>query len=174
MRKTNVKKTISLSGAFQSIAFRAALLLVLFSGIAPVVSAQETHEHDDDTLIALNRHDFTVSISNNNAVGFQLNITNNTVDTLTPFFTELHSIGFTFGNECILQQSINNLNLETNIEKLWGPQFVSTGISAIPPGGTYSMVLSTSSAGTEAMLKVRLFGSINGQNFIWVGFVKKQ
>lgn len=137
-------------------------------------SFAQSHEHEeDDTLIAMGKNDFSVSLLQNNASQFQIQIKNNLLDTLQPFFIEMHAIGFNFTDDCILQQSINNLNLETNIEKLWGPQYISLGIGNVPPGGAYNTTLATSSTSSDALIKVRLFGSINGHHFIWVGYIKK-
>jgi hypothetical protein len=174
MRKTNKTTStqscqITRTGQSRKRVFLVMLLLGMMG-----TSFAQSHEHEeDDTLMALGKNDFSVSLLQNNASQFQIQIKNNLLDTLQPFFIEMHAIGFNFTDDCILQQSINNLNLETNLEKLWGPQYISLGIGVVPPNGTYNTTLATSSNSSDAMIKVRLFGSINGHHFIWVGYIKK-
>lgn len=172
MRKTD--KNIMATGCESRTGYYArktTLFVVLFLGTMGLTFAQ-SHDHED-TVVALEKGAFTISVLQNSPTQFNLQLVSNKADTLQPFFIEMIPIGFDFTDECILSQSLNNQRLETNIEKLWGPQFVSLGVGIIPPGGRYLATLATQMVTKEAMIKVRVFGTINGQNFIWVGYVKK-
>jgi hypothetical protein len=172
MRQTNTTITGGIPGipAFSG-AKKAGLLAFLLLGMLSSTWAQS---HDsDDTLIALPKNAFNVILLQNTGSQFKFEISNNGTDSIHPFFIELFAIGFDFSQDCILQQSINNINLETNIEKLWGPQFVSIGVGNLPPSGKYATTLGTVSSSPGAMMKVRLFGTVNNQNVIWVGYLKK-
>lgn len=173
MRQTNQTITgFLLIDRIGSCAKTAGLLALMIFGMMGTSYAQG-HDHED-TLIALPKNAFSLALLQNTATQFKLEITNNSGDTIHPFFFELFAIGFDMTDDCILQQSVNNLNLDTNIEKLWGPQFVSLGIGALFPSEKYATTFgTTASQNSESMIKVRIFGTVNGQNVIWVGFLKK-
>lgn len=172
MRQTNTTITgkIPEIPAFYS-AGKAGLLALLLLGMMSGAFAQS---HDsEDTLKALPANAFSLSLLQNTGSQFKIEISNNTGDTIHPFFVELFAIGFDFSQDCILQQSINNINLETNIEKLWGPQFISLGVGDLPPSGKFVSTLGIVTNDPGSMMKVRLFGTVNHQNVIWVGYLKK-
>lgn len=173
MRQTNTTITGQIPGlpAFGS-ARKASLLALLLLGMMSGAFAQ-SHDSDDDTLVALNKNAFNLTLLQNTPSQFKFEISNNTGDTIHPFFIELFAIGFDFSQDCILNQSINNINLETNIEKLWGPQFISLGVGDLPVMGKFTTTLGTVTNSTSSMMKVRLFGTLNNQNFVWVGYLRK-
>ncbi len=172
MRQTDYSKLkafgkIFPTGITRKVGILSLLLLVSMSkGIA------QSHDHED-TLIALPAGAFSINMLQNTGTQFKFEVVNNNVDTIKPFFIEIFAIGFDFTEQCILQQSINNINLETNLEKLWGPQFISLGIGTLPPTGHYATTLGVAYNAPGSMIKIRLFGTINGQNVIWVGYLKK-
>lgn len=144
------------------------LLLLAFSskGIA------QSHDHED-TLIALPANAFSINMLQSTSSQIKFEIVNNGVDTIQPFFVEIFAIGMGFTEDCILQQTLNNLNLESNLEKLWGSEFISLGIGTVPPSGHYATTLGVLSSSQGAMIKIRVFGTVNGQNVTWTGFLKK-
>jgi hypothetical protein len=173
MRQTNTTITgqIPKNSVFGS-ARKASLLAVLLLGMISGAFAQ-SHDSENDTLIALNRNAFNLTLLQNTQSQFSFEITNNTGDSIKPFFIELFATGFDFSQDCIINQSINNIHLETNIEKLWGPQFISLGVGDLPVSGKFATTLGTVTNSTGALMKVRLFGTINNKNVVWVGFLKK-
>ncbi len=102
---------------------------------------------------------------------FQLEILSNQIDSITPFFVEFSINGFLFTHNCIYRQSINDLAVESNIERVFGPQFVALGVSNIPPMGNFRTTLRTMrKAGANLPnIQIRIFGMINGHNVIWNG-----
>lgn len=150
---------------------KAGLLCLLILGIISEGIAQD-HEQED-TLVALPSNAFSINMLQKTGTQFTFEIVNYNLDTIKPFFIEVFAIGFNFSEECILQQSINSINLDTNLEKLWGPQFISLGIGILPPSGHYSTTLGTESNTQEKLVKIRIFGTMNGKNVIWVGYLKK-
>lgn len=173
MRKTDNKMMAFIYALRNgSHARKTILMMVFFLGAIGTTSAQ-SHEHDD-SLIILQRGDFTLTSIQSGPNQFNLQVRFNRADTLKPFFIELYPVGFDFTDNCIIHQSLNNQSLETNIEKLWGPQFVSLGIGNLPPGTSYTTTLGTA-LGTngESMIRVRIYGTLNGHNFLWSGFIKK-
>lgn len=150
---------------------KAGLLCLLILAITSEGLAQN---HDqEDTLVALPSNAFSIKLLQNSGSQFTFEIVNNNLDTLEPFFVEIFAIGFNFTDECILQQSLDNVTLESNLEKLWGPQFISLGVGSLPPAGHYSTTLGTLSNTQDKLIKIRIFGTINGKNVIWVGYLKK-
>jgi len=172
MRQTNNPITgISLRKEVISCAQKMALLALMVWGLSGELKAQS---HDsEDTLIALPADAFSLTLVQNLNNQFTFEIKNNGVDTITPFFVELFPVGFDFTDQCILQQKINNINLDANIEKLWGPQFVSLGVGNLPPSGSYATTIGTETNLPNTYVKVRLFGTVNDHNIIWVGYLKK-
>jgi|GEM_PF-6392325 len=151
---------------------KTAFYFVLFFGLSTSLSAQ-LHEHDDSVRM-LGKNDFTVAIVSSNNQQLQFQAISNIGDSITPLFVELSAGGFQFSDECILFQSINNLNLYNNIEKIWGPDFVSVGVGVLPPGGRYvSNLAILNGLATGAYIRVRIYGSINGQDILWTGIAKR-
>ncbi len=149
---------------------KATTNLVVIFGLIGSLSAQE---HDHDSLRIMNRNDFAVSIvsSSNNQLQFEK--LNKQIDSITPLFIELSAGGFLFSDDCILHQSINNVNVESNIEKIWGPEFVSLGLGYFPPNGRFVTDLAIlNGLATGSYIKVRIYGSINGHDILWSGIVK--
>ncbi len=153
---------------------KASVLLVLFLSIICTSKAQVQEHAHEDSLVVLNRDAFSVSILHSTDSMFWLEILNNSIDSITPFFVEFSINGFLFTQNCILEQSINNLRVENNIERIYGPQFVALGVGNIPPLGNYKTKLGTFNRNTaaNASIQVRIFGMINGHNVIWNGNLK--
>lgn len=151
---------------------KTTILVVLFYSIIGSLHAQHA-EHDHDTIKVLPSNDFSVAIISSNQSQLQFELVYKQSDTITPLFLELSVVGFLFTDECILQQSINNINVFSNIEKIWGPSFVSLGIGVMPPNGRYVTNLAIlNGLATGSYIKVRVFGSQNGQDILWSGIVK--
>lgn len=151
---------------------KTTFYFVLFFGLTSALSAQ-VHDHDDSVRI-LNKMDFSVAIVSSNNQQLQFQVVSNIGDSITPLFVELSAGGFQFTDECILVQSINNLNVYSNIEKIWGPDFVSVGVGVLPPGGRYlSNLAILNGLATGAYIRVRIYGSINGQDILWTGIAKR-
>ncbi len=151
---------------------KTSFYIVVFFGLISSLEAQ-TQEHDHDTVRVLSFNDFSIAIlsSDQNQLQFELIYKKN--DTIQPLFIELSAGGFLFNEECVLQQSINNVNVNSNIEKIWGPSFVSLGIGTLPPNGRFVTSLAIlNGLATGSYIKVRVFGSINGQDILWSGIVK--
>lgn len=151
---------------------KASLLLVVLLSILCTSKAQD-HGHDD-SLVILDKNAFSVNLLEATDSMFQLEIFNNQIDSITPFFIEFSINGFLFTQNCILEQSINNLVVENNIEKVYGPQFVALGLMHIPPLANFRTKLGTFHrvVGTPATIQVRIFGMINGHNVIWNGHLR--
>ncbi|MCC6818343.1 MAG: hypothetical protein IT245_05595 [Bacteroidia bacterium] len=172
MRKTDYFNSKALGWIIRVGLTKRAGILCLLTLVIMNHGIAQSHDHED-TLVALPKNAFSINLLQNTGTQFKFEIVNNNLDTIEPFFVEIFAIGFNFTEECILQQSINNNNLETNLEKLWGPQFISLGVGTIPPSGHYATTLGTLSNSQGSMIKIRVFGTINGQNVIWVGYLKK-
>ncbi len=149
---------------------KASFLLVLFLSILCTSKAQD----HDDTLVVLDKNAFIISILETSDSMFMLEILNNQIDSITPFFVEFSINGFHFTQNCILRQSINDLVVENNIERVYGPQFVALGVMHLPPLGNYTTRLGTFNRtnGASATIQVRIFGMINGHNVIWNGHLR--
>ena len=149
---------------------KTSFLLVLFLSILCTSKAQD-HE---DTLVVLDRNAFSINILQTSDSMLQLEVLNNQIDSITPFFIEFSINGFLFTQNCILHQSINNLVVENNIERIYGPQFVALGVMQIPPLGNYKTTLGTFNRTNHASssIQIRIFGMINGHNVIWNGHLR--
>jgi hypothetical protein len=155
-----------------SIIKKTSLALVLFLSILCNADAQD--HHHDDSLVILEKRAFIVNILTSSDSSFQLEVLNNQFDSITPFFIEFSINGFLFTQDCILEQRLNNLPIEQNIEKIFGPQFVALGIGQIPPMGNYRTTLATfnKNKATPSSIQVRIFGMVKGHNVIWNGHLK--
>jgi hypothetical protein len=150
---------------------KALLLFAVFFAITVGAQAQ-SHDHDD-TMIVLNRNDFSLTIKSSSLNLLQLEIVSSLGDTIQPLFVEFSASGFEFSNDCIIQQSINSSNVVSNIEKIWGPAFVALGIGVLPPFGNYQSDLAiVNGMATGSYIRVKIFGTLNGQDFVWDGSVK--
>lgn len=153
---------------------KAAFLFFAFIGMTALHAQTEGHDHDGDTLRILPGNNFSVSILNSAGNQLQLELQNKNTDSITPVFVEFSANGFRFSQDCILYQQINNVSVERNIEKIWGPEFVSLGVGSLPPLGKYVMNLALlNGIPSGSSIKVRVFGSVTGQNVLWSGVVKK-
>lgn len=172
MKRENYTTTQNIKiGQFGFSFFKAALLFAVFFVISNGIQAQ-SNDHDD-TMIVLKSNDFSLNIKSSNSTQMQFELVSTLGDTIQPMFMELSANGFEFSNDCILQQSINNDQVNKNIEKIWGPAFVSLGIGVLPPYGQYLSNLGiVNGLATGSKIKVKVFGTLNGQNFVWDGVVK--
>lgn len=130
-------------------------------------------QHHEDTLIALPKNAFSINLLQNTETQFQLEIVNNTTDTLSPLFIEINVAGFEFTEHCILNQQINTTDSIQNIEQLLGSQFISLGIDSLTPSTKYRITLLTISKKETSTLNIRLFGSNRNQHLIWNGLIKQ-
>lgn len=157
-------------------AFRRPALLISFFLIITSSFAQhpgDVNDHHGDTLRVLPKGDISVNIVSATSSLLQLELVYKNSDSITPVFVEFSANGFRFNANCILRQQINNINVEKNIEKIWGPEFVSLGIGSLPPQGRYLMNLALlNGIPGGSSIKVRVFGSVTGQNVLWSGTVK--
>ena len=159
------------TGIFDLFNLKSTLLFAVFLVITSALQAQ-SNDHDD-SMVVLNPTDFSLVIKSSSLNLLQLELVSTLGDTIQPLFVELSASGFEFSNDCILQQSINNNNVVSNIEKIWGPTFVSLGVGVIPPFGHYLSDLAiVNGMASGSYIRVKVFGSFNGQNFVWDGSVK--
>lgn len=150
---------------------KALLLFAVFFVIFGTAQAQ-SNDHDD-SMIVLNRNDFSLNIKSSSLNLLQLELVSSLGDTIQPLFVELVASGFEFSNDCILHQSINNYNVVSNIEKIWGPAFVALGVGVLPPYGHYISDLAiVNGMATGSYIRIKVIGTLNGQNFVWDGAVK--
>ena len=158
-------------GAIDFCSVKALLLFAVFFAIFGAAPAQ-SNDHDD-SMIVLNRNDFSLNIKSSSLNLLQLELVSSLGDTIQPLFVELVASGFEFGNDCILHQSINNYNVVSNIEKIWGPAFVALGVGILPPYGHYISDLAiVNGMASGSYIRVKIFGTLNGQNFVWDGSIK--
>ena len=158
-------------GVIDFCSIKGLLLFAVFFAIFGTAQAQ-SNDHDD-SMIVLNRNDFSLNIKSSSLNLLQLELVSTLGDTIQPLFVELVANGFEFSNDCIIQQSINNYNVVSNIEKIWGPAFVALGIGVLPPYGHYQTDLAiVNGMATGSYIRVKIFGTLNGQSFVWDGSVK--
>jgi len=139
------------------------LLVILFCSIAFVTKAQ----HQEDSTIVLSKNAFTISFVHTPDSLLKLEIVNNQLEAITPFFIETYVKGYSLNTESITQ-SLNNAEVPNTIEKVYGPQFVGFGLDYLPPFGNYKTSFATQTRTNEtSSFIVRISGTINGQHVIW-------
>ncbi|MEZ4804447.1 MAG: hypothetical protein R2852_02890 [Bacteroidia bacterium] len=174
MRKNIYTITSSGEGNFIGFCLRKAtsFLVVSLSMVGSLLG--QVHDHDLDTLKVLSESDFDVTILNSPNNQLQLEFLYKLNDSITPIFFEVAAKGFQFTPSCILNQSINNVNVESNIEKVWGPQFVSLGVGNLPPNGRFVANLALlNELPPGSSMRVRIYGEVDGQDILWSKIIKK-
>ena len=142
---------------------KSILLVFLFSSFAFIAKAQ----HQEDSTIVLSKNAFTISFVHTSDSLLKLEIVNNQLEAITPFFIETYVKGYSL-NTASITQTLNNAEVPNTIEKVYGPQFVGFGLDYLPPFGNYKTSFATQTRTNESSsFIVRISGTINGQHVIW-------
>lgn len=164
----------TLKKGFQEFCLRKTVFyIVVLFGMVNICPAQDA-DHDHDTIRIMNRNDFSAGVVPSMNQSMILQISSNIPDSLAPAFIELSVNGFLFTANCIQEQKLNNVSLVSNIEKIWGPEFISLGMGALPPGGTYTANFGLlNEVPTGSIIRIRIFGSVKGQDILWTSVIRK-
>ena len=139
------------------------LLVILCCSVAFITKAQ----HQEDSTIVLPKSAFSITFVQTPDSLLKLELVNNQLEAITPFFIETYIKGYSLNTESITQ-SLNNAEVPNTIEKVYGPQFVGFGLDYLPPFGNYKTSFATQARTNESSsFIVRISGTINGQHVIW-------
>lgn len=139
------------------------LLVILCCSAAFGLKAQ----HLEDSTIVLPKNAFTVTFVQTPDSFLRLELVNNQLEAITPFFIETYVKGYSLNTESITH-SLNNAAVPNTIEKVFGPQFVGFGLDYLPPFGNYKTSFATENRTNEAsIIVIRVSGTLNGQHVIW-------
>lgn len=145
---------------------KTALTVLLFCGMVYTSFGQTRETHEDSTIV-LEKSAFTVNIVQTLDGLLKLELVNNLGWEIGPFFLETYVTGYTL-NESHIEQSLNNILLSENIEKVFGPQFMGLGINALPAFGNYKTTFAISGSTNEApSLSLRVYGTRDGKPVYW-------